>query len=112
MAPGGCLTVLNWPLFPGPYTHLGRQPLGRNMAFTDGSTGAGELTLRSRKIKRSPFLVLAAGLLLFAAVIGVCLLAMRPATLRIAVGPAGSEDHNLVQALVQTFASDRSPIRL
>src|ERR1700744_931602 len=82
------------------------------MAFSDGSTGAGELTLRSRKIKRSPFLVLAAGLLLFAAAIGVCLLAMRPATLRIAVGPAGSEDHNLVQALAQSFARDSSPIRL
>ena len=54
------------------------------MAFSDGSTGAAELTLRSRKIRRSPFLVLAAGLLLFAAAIGVCLLAMRPATLRIA----------------------------
>ena len=51
----------------------------RNMAFSDGSTGAGELALRSRKIKRSPFLVLAAGLLLFAAVVGGFLLVMRPA---------------------------------
>ena len=82
------------------------------MAFSDGSTGAGERALRGPKIKRSPFLVLAAGLLLFAAVVGVCLLVMRPATLRIAVGPAGSEDHNLIQALAQSFARDSSPVRL
>jgi TRAP transporter TAXI family solute receptor len=82
------------------------------MALSDGSTGARELALRGRKIKRSPFLALAAGLLLFAAVAGVFLLVMRPATLRIAVGPAGSEDLNLVQALGQTFARDRSPVRL
>jgi TRAP transporter TAXI family solute receptor len=82
------------------------------MAFSDGSTGAGELALRSRKIKRSPFLVLAAGLLLFAAVVGGFLLVMRPATLRIAVGPAGSEDLNLVQALAQSFARESSPVRL
>ncbi|HEY3794773.1 MAG TPA: ABC transporter substrate-binding protein, partial [Bradyrhizobium sp.] len=82
------------------------------MAFSDGSTGAGELALRGRKIKRSPFLVLAAGLLLFAAIAGVFLLVMRPATLRIAVGPAGSDDQNLIQALAQTFARDSSPVRL
>jgi len=37
---------------------------------------------------------------------------LRPVTLRIAVGPPGSDDQKLVQALAQTFARDRSPVRL
>jgi TRAP transporter TAXI family solute receptor len=82
------------------------------MSSTDGSTGAGELALRTRKIKRSPFLVLAAGLLLFAAVVGGFLLALRPATLRIAVGPAGSNDLVLIQALAEKFARDSASVRL
>jgi len=82
------------------------------MTFSDASTGAGELALQSRKIKRSPFLVLAAGLLLFAAIAAGFLLALRPATLRIAVGPAGSNDQNLIQALAEKFARDHSPVRL
>ncbi len=82
------------------------------MSFSDGPTGAGELALRSRKIKRSPFLVLAAGLLLFAAVVGGFLLALRPATLRIAVGPQGSNDLILIQALADKFARDNASVRL
>jgi TRAP transporter TAXI family solute receptor len=82
------------------------------MSLTDGSNGAGELALRSRKLKRSPFLVLAAGLMLFAVIVGVSLLALRPTTLRIAVGPAGSGDENLIQALAEKFDHDRNSIRL
>src|SRR5580698_764057 len=82
------------------------------MSFSDGSTGPGELALRSRKIKRSPFLVLAAGLLLFAAIIGGGLLAVRPATLRIAVGPNGSSDQILIQALAEKFAHENASVRL
>jgi TRAP transporter TAXI family solute receptor len=82
------------------------------MSFSDGPTGPGELALRSRKIKRSPFLVLAAGLLLFAAIVGGFLLALRPATLRIAVGPQGSNDLILIQALADKFARDNASVRL
>ncbi len=82
------------------------------MSVLDGSTGTGKLALRSRKIKRSPFLVLAAGLLLVGAIVSAFLLLMRPTTLRIAVGPAGSSDQNLIQALAQKFAHDQSPVRL
>jgi TRAP transporter TAXI family solute receptor len=82
------------------------------MSFSDGSTGPGELALRSRKIKRSPFLVLAAGLLLFAAIVGGGLLAVRPATLRIAVGPNGSSDQILIQALAEKFAHENASVRL
>jgi TRAP transporter TAXI family solute receptor len=37
---------------------------------------------------------------------------LRPVTLRIAVGPPGSDDQKLVLALAQTFARDASPVRL
>jgi TRAP transporter TAXI family solute receptor len=56
--------------------------------------------------------VLATGLLLFAAAVGASFLAMRPTTLRIAVGPAGSNDQNLIEALARTFAHDGSAVRL
>jgi TRAP transporter TAXI family solute receptor len=82
------------------------------MSITDGPNGAAELALRSRNIRRSPFLVLAAGLLLFAAIVGAFLLAVRPATLRIAVGPANSSDQNLIQALAEKFSHDNSAVRL
>ena len=70
-----------------------------------------DLSLRSRR-KRAPLLVLAAALLLFAAVAGASLLLLRPITLRIAVGPSGSDDQKLIQALAQSFAREGSPVRL
>ena len=86
------------------------------MSSSDGSTGAADLSLgssrRGPRIKTSPFLVLAAGLLLFAAAIGGYLLITRPTTLRIAVGPSGSDDLNLIQALAQNFSREKGPIRL
>src|SRR3954468_23915668 len=67
---------------------------------------------RRRKNRLSALLVLAAGLLLFAAAAGVLYLALRPVTLKIAVGPPGSDDQKLVQALAQTFARDKMSVRL
>jgi TRAP transporter TAXI family solute receptor len=60
----------------------------------------------------SPFLLIAAGLLLFAAAVGGTYIALRPATLRIAVGPAGSNDLQLIQAVAQNFAQDGASVRL
>ena len=82
------------------------------MSSSDDLTGAAGLPPRNRKTKSSPFLVLAAGLLLLAAIIGASFLILRPTTLRIAVGPSGSDDLNLIQALSQTFAHDGGPVRL
>jgi TRAP transporter TAXI family solute receptor len=82
------------------------------MPASDGLTAAGDLSLRGRKRNGSALLVLAAGLLLFAAAVGASFLAMRPTTLRIAVGPSGSDDQNLIEALARTFASDGSAVRL
>ena len=89
--------------------HLRR---GSNMSLSDGLNGAEDSSFRSRKRKSSPFLFLAIGLLLFSAVAGVSFLLLRPTTLRIAVGPPGSDDQKLIQALAQSFARDRSPVRL
>jgi TRAP transporter TAXI family solute receptor len=70
------------------------------------------VSLRRRKNRISALLVLAAGLLLFASAAGGMYWALRPVTLKIAVGPPGSDDQKLVQALAQTFSRDQSPVRL
>src|SRR4051794_7972442 len=67
---------------------------------------------RRRKNTISALLVLAAGVLLFVAAGSALYLVLRPTTLRIAVGPPGSDDHKLIQALAQNFARDKSHVRL
>jgi TRAP transporter TAXI family solute receptor len=79
------------------------------MAPTDLDT---RVAVRRRKNRNSALLVLAAGLLLFAAAAGGLYWVLRPVTLKIAVGPPGSDDQKLVQALAQTFAREQSPIKL
>src|SRR5713101_7340947 len=70
------------------------------------------LPLRRRKRKDNSLLVLAAGLLLFAAAAGALYYALRPVTLRIAVGPRGSDDQKLIQAMAEAFARDSRTVRL
>jgi TRAP transporter TAXI family solute receptor len=82
------------------------------MSSQDGSSGRAELSGRGRRRKGSPFLVLAAGLLLFGAAVAVAFIALRPTTLRIAVGLSGSDDQQLIQALAQNFANENAPVRL
>jgi TRAP transporter TAXI family solute receptor len=79
------------------------------MASTDLDT---RVAIRRRRNRISALLVLAAGLLLFAAAGGALYWALRPVTLKIAVGPPGSDDQKLVQALAHTFSRDQSPVRL
>jgi len=68
---------------------------------------------RPRKKRKSyALLILAAGMLAFCVAAGTLYYVLRPTTLRIAVGPAGSEDHKLVQLMAQTFAREGSPVRL
>ncbi len=62
--------------------------------------------------KSYSLLILAAGIFLFGVAAGTLYLVLRPVTLRIAVGPPGSDDQKLIQALSQTFARDRSAVRL
>ena len=66
---------------------------------------------RSAK-RRLMFVTLAAILAVIGAVAGAYYFAMRTVTLRIAVGPANSEDVKVVQALSQAFVQARSQIRL
>jgi TRAP transporter TAXI family solute receptor len=67
---------------------------------------------RRPKRKNYSLLILAAGMLLFGVAAGTLYYALRPVTLRIAVGPPGSDDQKLIQALAQTFARDGSHVRL
>jgi TRAP transporter TAXI family solute receptor len=52
------------------------------------------------------------GIFLFGVAAGTLYYALRPVTLRIAVGPAGSEDQKLVQLMAQTFAHEGATVRL
>jgi TRAP transporter TAXI family solute receptor len=61
---------------------------------------------------RLSFLLIAAGLLLFAAIAGAIFLLTRPETLRIAVGPVGSDDQKVIDSLAQAFVNENSPVRL
>src|SRR2546421_944448 len=65
-----------------------------------------------RKRKSYALLILAAGIFLFGVAAGTLYYVLRPTTLRIAVGPAGSEDQKLVQLMAQTFARENSAVRL
>jgi TRAP transporter TAXI family solute receptor len=68
---------------------------------------------RPRKKRRNyALLILAVGMLAFGVAAGTLYYVLRPVTLRIAVGPPGSEDQKLIQLLAQTFARDGSAIRL
>jgi TRAP transporter TAXI family solute receptor len=67
---------------------------------------------RRRKKANYSLLVLAAGLLLFGAAAAAVYFELRPVTLRIAVGPPGSDDQKLIGALAQTFAREASSVRL
>jgi TRAP transporter TAXI family solute receptor len=82
------------------------------MSSSDDLSETRDLSGRRRKRRNSSLLVLAAGFLLFCAAAGALYYALRPETLRIAVGPPGSDDLKLVQALAQSFGRDRSAIRL
>jgi hypothetical protein len=55
---------------------------------------------QGRRQRRSyALLILAAGMLAFGVAAGTLYHVLRPTTLRIAVGPAGSEDHKLIQLM-------------
>lgn len=67
---------------------------------------------RERRRSHSLLLVLAVGFLVFGAAAGALYYALRPDTLRIAVGPSGSDDHKVIQAMADAFGSESRTIRL
>jgi TRAP transporter TAXI family solute receptor len=87
-----------------------KQLFSRSME--DGSGLVGPIAPPSpRSVKRKMMLITLAGTLaLVGAVAGAYYFAMRPVTLRIAVGPPNSDDVKVVQTLTQSFA--HSQIRL
>jgi TRAP transporter TAXI family solute receptor len=82
------------------------------MSSSDDLGETRDVSRRSRKRRNSLLLLLAAGLLVFGVAAGALYYALRPVTLRIAVGPPGSDDLKLIQAMAQSFARDGSPVRL
>jgi TRAP transporter TAXI family solute receptor len=83
-------------------------------SMTEGFETAGPTAPPSpRSAKRQMMFVILAGVLaVIGAVAGAYYFAMRPVTLRIAVGPANSDDLKVVQALTQAFSQTHSQIRL
>jgi TRAP transporter TAXI family solute receptor len=78
-----------------------------------GPNGAPDAApLLRQKRRRFSFFVLFAGIFVFIAAAGALYFALRPEVLRIAVGPTGSDDQKLIQALAQTFTRQQSPVRL
>ena len=82
------------------------------MPSSDESAEVIRASLRRQKRRSLRFFILLAGILIFTAAAGALYVALRPVTLRIAVGPPGSDDQRLIQALAQTFARERSAVRL
>jgi TRAP transporter TAXI family solute receptor len=83
-------------------------------SMTDGPELAQSLTPPSpRSAKRKTMLITLAGILaIVGALVGGYYYAMRPEILRIAVGPANSDDIRVVQALTQAFAHAHGQVRL
>jgi len=67
---------------------------------------------RRRKRRNSLLLLLFIGVLVFAAAAGGLYYALRPVTLRIAVGPPESDDQKLIQAMAESFDRERKGVRL
>jgi TRAP transporter TAXI family solute receptor len=66
-----------------------------------------------RRRRRFSALLAVAGLLsLLTVALAVAFWAVQPVSLRIAVGPAGSDDDRLVRAMAQAFNTKDSPVRL
>jgi len=82
------------------------------MSSSDGVSETRDQSRQRRKSRNSSLLVLAAGFLLFCTAAGTLYYVLRPVTLRVAVGPPGSDDQKLIQALAQGFDLDRSRVRL
>ncbi len=90
-------------------------PLGTITSFGGGMPLSDSLNAKlasGRRKSGSPFLLMAAALLILAAVAGAAFLVTRPTVLRIAVGPAGSEDQKVIRSLAHEFIAEGSPVRL
>jgi TRAP transporter TAXI family solute receptor len=67
---------------------------------------------RQRRKTRFLLLILAVGFFVFSAAAGALYYVLRPVTLRIAVGPSGSDDYKVIQAIAEAFDSEDRPFRV
>ncbi|HEX9209439.1 MAG TPA: TAXI family TRAP transporter solute-binding subunit [Bradyrhizobium sp.] len=67
---------------------------------------------RERRRTKTLLLILAIGFLIFGSAAGTLYYALRPVTLRIAVGPPGSNDHKVIEAMTEAFANESRTVRL
>src|SRR6201984_2480437 len=86
--------------------------LAPEMSSSDGTSATNDAARRRRRRSNSLLLVLAVGFLVFGAAVGTLYYALRPVTLRIAVGPPGSDDHKVIEAMAEAFASESRTVRL
>lgn len=82
------------------------------MSSSDDTSATSDATRRRRRRGSTLLLILAVGFLVFCAAAGALFYVLRPATLQIAVGPAGSDDHKVIQAAAAAFASESRTVRL
>ncbi|WP_083632931.1 TAXI family TRAP transporter solute-binding subunit [Bradyrhizobium sp. NAS96.2] len=82
------------------------------MSSSNDTSKASDAARRWRRRSNSLLLVLAVGFLVFVAAAGALYYALKPEVLRIAVGPRGSDDHRVIQAMEEAFASESRTIRL
>src|SRR6476659_11135582 len=82
------------------------------MSSSDGANESSDAARRRRRRSNTLLLVLAIGFLVFGAAAGALYYALQPITLRIAVGPSGSDDHKVIQAMAEAFARVSRTVRL
>jgi hypothetical protein len=86
--------------------------LAAKMSSSDGTIETSDAARRRRRRSNTLLLVLAVGFLIFGAAAGALYYALQPVTLRIAVGPPGSDDRKVIQATAGAFASESKTVRL
>lgn len=87
-------------------------PLVTAMSSSDGANDSSDAARRRRRRSNTLLLVLAVKFLIFGAAAGALYYALQPVTLRIAVGPLGSNDHKVIVAAAGAFVSESRTVRL
>lgn len=82
------------------------------MSASDDFSQRSDLARRRRRRRNSLLLLFVAGVLLFSAAAAGLYYSLRPEVLQIAVGPPGSDDEKLIQAMAKAFAEERRAVRL
>lgn len=82
------------------------------MSSSDSTNETSDPARRRRRRRNSLLLVLAVGFLVFGAAAGGLYYALRPVTLRIAVGPPGSDDQKVIEAMAEAFAGESRWVKL